>query len=73
VDLLYIDDFGLVPVADHSKHDLLEILEDRYNKKFMLTTSLLAADPWHAYIDERTFAEAVLHRVVHNTCSFSSA
>lgn len=33
VDLLYIDDFGLAPLADQSKRDLLEILEDRYDKK----------------------------------------
>lgn len=44
VDLLYIDDFGLAPLADQSKRDLLEILEDRYDKKSTLITSQLPVD-----------------------------
>lgn len=41
VDLLYIDDFGLPPLADQSKRDRLEIPEDRYDKKSTLITSQL--------------------------------
>lgn len=67
VDLLYIDDFGLAPLADQSKRDLLEILEDRYDKKSTLITSQLPLDQWHAYIDEPTLADAILDRVVHNS------
>ena len=67
VDLLYIDDFGLSPLADQSKRDLLEILEDRYDKKSTLITSQLPVDQWHAYIDEPTLADAILDRVVHNS------
>jgi DNA replication protein DnaC len=52
VDLLYIDDFGLAPLADQSKRDLLEIFEDRYDKKSTLITSQLPVDQWHTYIDE---------------------
>jgi len=67
VDLLYIDDFGLSPLADQSKRDLLEILEDRYDKKSTLITSQLPVDQWHAYIDEPTLADAILDRLVHNS------
>jgi DNA replication protein DnaC len=67
VDLLYIDDFGLAPLADQSKRDLLEILEDRYDKKSTLITSQLPVDQWHAYIDEPTLADAILDRLVHNS------
>lgn len=67
VDLLYIDDFGLAPLADQSKRDLLEILEDRYDKKSTLITSQLPLDQWHAYIDEPTLADAILDRLVHNS------
>ena len=67
VDLLYIDDFGLSPLADQSKRDLLEILEDRYDKKSTLITSQLPIDQWHAYIDEPTLADAILDRLVHNS------
>jgi len=67
VDLLYIDDFGLAPLTDQSKRDLLEILEDRYDKKSTLITSQLPVDQWHAYIDEPTLADAILDRLVHNS------
>jgi len=67
VDLLYIDDFGLAPLADQSKRDLLEILEDRYDKKSTLITSQLPVDQWHAWIDEPTLADAILDRLVHNS------
>jgi len=67
VDLLYIDDFGLAPLADQSKRDLLEILEDRYDKKSTLITSQLPVDQWHAYINEPTLADAILDRLVHNS------
>jgi DNA replication protein DnaC len=67
VDLLYIDDFGLSPLADQTKRDLLEILEDRYDKKSTLITSQLPVDQWYAYIDEPTLADAILDRLVHNS------
>lgn len=67
IDLLYIDDFGLAPMGDQSKRDLLEILEDRYDKKSTLITSQLPVEHWHAYIDEPTLADAILDRLVHNS------
>lgn len=66
-DLLPIDDFGLAPLSDQSKRDLLEILDDRYDKKSTLITSQLPIDQWHAYIDEPTLADAILDRLVHNS------
>jgi DNA replication protein DnaC len=67
VDLLYIDDFGLAPLADQTKRDLLEIMDDRYDKKSTLITSQLPVDQWHIYIDEPTLADAILDRLVHNS------
>lgn len=67
VDLLYIDDFGLAPLSDQHKRDLLEILDDRYDKKSTLITSQLPVDQWHTYIDEPTLADAILDRLVHNS------
>lgn len=65
-DLLYLDDFGLTPLTDPIKRDLLEILEDRYDKHSTMITSQLPIDQWHAYIDEPTLADAILDRLVHN-------
>jgi DNA replication protein DnaC len=67
VDLLYIDDFGLSPLTDQSKRDLLEIMDDRYDKKSTLITSQLPVEKWHTYIDEPTLADAILDRLVHNS------
>ena len=55
------------PLADQTKRDLLEILDDRYDKKSTLITSQLPVDQWYTYIDEPTLADAILDRLVHNS------
>ena len=64
--LLIIDDFGLAPLSDQDKRDLLEIMEDRFDKSATLITSQLPTKNWHGYIDEPTLADAILDRLVHN-------
>lgn len=64
--LLVIDDFGLAPLGDSIKRDLLEILDDRYDKASTIVTSQLPVEKWHAYLDEPTLADAILDRLVHN-------
>lgn len=65
-DLLLIDDFAIGPLADQHKRDLLEILDDRYDKSATIITSQLGVKQWHAYLDDPTLADAILDRVVHN-------
>jgi DNA replication protein DnaC len=67
VDLIVIDDFGLAPLADETVRDLLEILDDRYDRKSTLITSQLPIDQWHVYLGDRTVADAILDRLVHNS------
>jgi DNA replication protein DnaC len=43
-DLLVLDDFGLAPMSDEIKRDLLEIVDDRFDKKSTLITSQLPVD-----------------------------
>jgi DNA replication protein DnaC len=64
--LLVIDDFGLTPLADTHQRDLLELLEDRYDKSATIVTSQLPIDRWHAYLGDPTLADAILDRLVHN-------
>jgi DNA replication protein DnaC len=66
-DLIVIDDFGLAPLADETVRDLLEILDDRYDRRSTLITSQLPVDQWHAYLGDRTIADAILDRLVHNS------
>ena len=61
-----VDDWGLTPMQDEQRRDLLEILDDRFNAKSTLIASQLPVDHWHEYIDNPTLADAILDRVVHN-------
>jgi len=65
-DLLVLDDFGLAPMSDEFKRDLLEIVDDRFDTRSTLVTSQLPVDRWHAWLDEPTLADAILDRLVHN-------
>jgi DNA replication protein DnaC len=65
-DLVVLDDFGLMPMNDDLRRDLLEILDDRHNRKSTLVTSQLPVEQWHDYIGEPTMADAILDRLVHN-------
>jgi hypothetical protein len=47
-DLLLIDDFGLAPLPDDAVRDLLEILDDRYDRRSTVVTSQLPLDQRHA-------------------------
>ena len=44
----------------------MEVVEDRYGRGSTLITSQLPVDKWHDVIDEPTFADAILDRLVHN-------
>jgi len=64
--LLILDDFGLAPLTDSERRDLLEVLEDRYGCRATLVTSQLPFDHWHAVVGDTTFADAILDRLVHH-------
>lgn len=64
--LLILDDFGLAPLTDTTKRDLLEIIDDRFDQTSTIVTSQLPVAKWHAYLDEPTLADAILDRIVHN-------
>lgn len=66
-ELLVLDDFGLTPLSDQSKRDLLEILDDRYDRSSTIVTSQLPVDQWHAFLADPTLADAILDRLVHNS------
>lgn len=64
-DLLILDDWGLAPLADRERRDLLEVLEDRYGRRATLVTSQLPLEHWHNCVGDPTFADAILDRLVH--------
>jgi DNA replication protein DnaC len=65
-DLIIIDDFALAPLTDEQRRDLLEIVENRYDRCSTLIASQVPIDNWHDVIGDPTIAEAILDRLVHN-------
>ena len=65
-DLLVLDDWGLSPLRDADRRDLLEIFEDRYGARSTLLTSQLAIEHWHDHLGDATVADAICDRLLHN-------
>ena len=65
-DLLVIDDWGLTPLGEADRRELLEIFEDRHELRSTLVTSQLPIEKWYDAIDHPTLADAILDRLVHN-------
>jgi DNA replication protein DnaC len=64
--LLILDDWGLSPLKDMERRDLLEILEDRHDISSTIIASQMPISKWHDMIAEPTIADAILDRIVHN-------
>lgn len=64
-DLLIVDDWGLAPLSQAERNDLLEVLDDRVGTRATLITSQLPVEHWHAYLNDPTLADAILDRVLH--------
>jgi DNA replication protein DnaC len=56
VKLLILDDWGLEPLTAEQRHDLLEIVEDRYGRGATLITSQIPVDRWHDLIGDSTLS-----------------
>jgi DNA replication protein DnaC len=66
IDLLVLDDWLIAPLGEAGRRDLLEILEDRYNKRSTIVAAQLPPQHWHDAIGEPMLADAILDRLVHN-------
>ncbi len=66
-DLLILDDFGLQPFDSQSRVVLLDIIEDRYEKHSTIITSQIPVKEWYDIIGEKTIADAILDRIVHQS------
>lgn len=66
VSVLILDDWGLAPLTDEQRRDLLELLDDRHEKSSTIVTSQLPIKLWHEAIGDKTLADAILDRLVHN-------
>jgi len=65
-ELLIFDDFGIQPFDAQSRAALMEIIEDRHGKTSLIITSQLPVSKWYEVIGEKTIADAILDRIVHD-------
>lgn len=64
--LLILDDFGIQPLDAQSRSSLMEIIEDRHEKASTLITSQVPVQSWYDVIGEKTIADAIMDRIIHN-------
>lgn len=65
-ELIVLDDWGTAALVPEQCRELLEILEDRYQRRSTLVASQLPVANWHEYLGDPTLADAILDRLVHN-------
>ena len=66
-NLIIIDDWGPEPLTADQRRDLLEIVDDRYDKGSLLITSQVPIGRWHEIIGDPTLGDAILDRVIHRS------
>lgn len=64
-EVLVLDDLALRPLAAQQAADLLEIIEDRHQRRSTIVASQLPVSHWHDALGEPTVADAILDRLVH--------
>ncbi|MEA5128315.1 MAG: IS21-like element helper ATPase IstB [Proteiniphilum sp.] len=67
VDLLILDDFAMQSFDSQSRGIMMDIIEDRHQKKSTMITSQVPVKDWYDAIGEKTVADAILDRLVHDS------
>ncbi|MCW5777449.1 MAG: IS21-like element helper ATPase IstB [Phycisphaeraceae bacterium] len=65
-DVLVLDDLLIAPLKEHERRDLLEVLEDRYDRASTVITTQVPTKSWHESLADPTIADAICDRVIHN-------
>lgn len=68
--LLILDDLFLVPLDPEERAILLEIIEDRHERKSISITSLYPHTNLYDMVGDQTVAGAILDRNIHSTQTF---
>lgn len=66
-DLLILDDFGMQAFDSQARGILMDIIEDRHQKRSTIITSQIPVKGWYDVIGEKTVADAILDRLVHRS------
>ena len=65
VELLIIDDWGLVTLDAQASADVMDVIDDRSGVRSTIVTSQLPVSEWHSLIADASIADALLDRLVH--------
>jgi DNA replication protein DnaC len=65
-DLLILDDFGIHSFDTVNRTCLMEIIEVSHGKHSTIIASQLPVRQWYDLIGEKTVADSILDRLVHN-------
>lgn len=66
LDLLILDDFGLLPLTHQNANDLYEIIQERYERKSTIITSNRSLREWEEVFGNELMASAALDRLTHH-------
>ncbi len=67
LQLLILDDFGLVALTARGRSDLLELLDDRVGSSATIVAAQKPVKEWHGFINDPALADAILDRLVHSS------
>ncbi len=65
VELLILDDWGLVSLDAQASADVMDVIDDRAGLRSTIVTSQLPVSEWHSLIADQSIADALLDRLVH--------
>ena len=63
-DVLAIDDWALLPLAEPERRHLFEVVEDRHGSRSTLVASQFPVENWHELIGSPSIADALIDRVI---------
>jgi DNA replication protein DnaC len=66
-EVLILDDFGLAVLGDLERRDLLEVIEERQNRRSTIMTSQMKIKHWHEVIGDPTIADAIMDRLLSSS------
>ena len=63
-DVLAIDDWALIPLADSERRHLFEVIEDRHGARSTIMASQYPVENWHELIGSPSIADSTIDRVI---------
>jgi len=66
VQLLVLDDWLRDPLTRTQSQDVLEILDDRYDRSSTMLVTQVPVTEWHVRFPDPTIGDAIMDRLVHN-------